>query len=141
MNRSTYDQNKKIVIVDDEQELALLISDQLNILGFETEVYTNPMAASSYLRNTIDTIDLVISDIRMPNLPGNMLIKEIKDAKGSEAPPVIFITGHSDFAEEELLKLGAEMVLPKPFTLKILSRAIQETLAKNNDRQVEIPAI
>ena len=55
----------KILIVDDEPELAEIVADQIDMMGYETSTFTDSVQAQEFLKSNL--VDLIISDIRMPN--------------------------------------------------------------------------
>lgn len=101
---------KKILLVDDNEELRKLIKEQLEeTANFEVVEARDGLEALSLFR--FQSIDLVISDIDMPNKSGIELLKDIHLMKPSF--PVILITGGGmtrDFA----LKIGAIAFFEKP---------------------------
>lgn len=93
----------RIVCVDDEPLITLLLEDILSDAGFEVEAFTNPiLALEAILR---DPPDLCISDISMPQMSGLGLLQSIR-AKTST--PVIFLTGYASAMDEVVgLNMGA----------------------------------
>lgn len=103
----------KILIVDDETSIADLMKDALEFEGFECHSLYSGNQAISHLKS--HTVDLVISDVRMPDGDGLDLLKFINTL---QAPPkLIFITGHSEYSEKTLKDQGAIRVKYKPLVV------------------------
>ena len=101
----------KILLVDDETAMRGTIANILRSKGFDVVEASGGDEAFSLFKEQED-INLVVSDIRMPEGDGMELLKNIKSLKDT---PVIIMTGYSQYQTEDLLDLGAETVLNKPF--------------------------
>ena len=102
---------KVILIVDDEEDILELLSVILHDEGLRVLAASNGVEALGILAE--EKIDLVISDVRMPQMNGIELLTELKN-KGPH-PPVVFISGYSDISEEEAYALGVARFIFKPF--------------------------
>ena len=118
-----------ILVVDDEELLLKSIVYDLKRKGFQVLACENGTRALELVK--ANHIDLVISDIRMPDGDGVSLLEQIK-AYDSRIPVVILMTGFSDVSEEECLQKGAKAVLAKPFDRKIFMSSILESLGLPN---------
>jgi two-component system, OmpR family, response regulator RegX3 len=107
---------KTILIVDDENDLLELISRSLKLRGYQTLEASGGHRAFDILIR--ERIDLVLSDIRMPEGDGLVLLQKIVLLKNS--PVVIMMTGQSSANEKEILALGAKGFIHKPFSSKEL---------------------
>ncbi len=111
----------RILVVDDEPDVVVLISSFLAEEGFKVYTATRPSQALEHLKNY--PIDLAIIDIAMHEMNGIELLKRMKEIKPDlEA---IMITAYKD-AEKvvEAFRLGAFDCIFKPFDLKYLRKAI-----------------
>lgn len=117
---------KTVLIVDDEKDLAKLLSEQLKIFGYETKIFTNSMEAQNFLENSDEKIDLIISDVRMPNMTGDNMYRNVKKHLQERTPPLIFMTGYSELSKEDAMEMGAKNLLRKPFSLKTLRKDIED---------------
>jgi DNA-binding NtrC family response regulator len=101
----------KILIVDDEKNIRDGLAELFKMEGYDIETAADGDAA--YIRLQKGDIDLVITDLRMPGLTGEELLKRIK----TETPgvPVIILTGHGTVKEAvQAMKDGAWDFLTKP---------------------------
>ena len=111
----------KILVVDDEPDVVVLISSYLAEEGFKVYTATRPSQAIEYVQKY--PIDLAIIDIAMPEMNGVELLKKLKQIKPDlEA---IMISAYKD-AEKvvEAFRAGDYVCILKPFNLKYLRTAI-----------------
>lgn len=123
----TITKKTRILVVDDDPDIVVLISSFLAEEGFKVYTATRPKQAIEYVQNY--PIDLAILDIALPEMNGIELLKKIKEIKPDiEA---IMITAYKD-AEKvvEAFRLGAFDCIFKPFNLKYLRTAIMAKMAE-----------
>jgi len=102
----------KILIVDDEARILLLLQSLLKANGYEAYTAKDGMQALDILKR--ETLDLVISDLRMSPMDGMTLFREIKAL--SPAMPIILLTAYASVETAiEAMKNGAFDYLTKPF--------------------------
>lgn len=105
---------KNILIIDDDGLVTKSLCDLLNKKGFQTDALDNGLDAIDKIKDT--HIDLIVVDIRMPEIDGVQTVKRIKEilrAKHRPDIPVVFITGYSDSqANLEAKELGRVMFKP-----------------------------
>jgi len=102
----------KILIVDDEEKLRNLLCMMINSKGHETEMAQNGKEALSKLFSK--TYDLVISDIKMPEMDGKELIREMKE--NNIHTPLVYITAFATIdSAVEMMRAGAVDYITKPF--------------------------
>ena len=102
---------KTILVVDDEPEVLDLLAETLERYGARTFRASGGIVAAKLLEK--EKVDLVLSDIRMPDGDGIYLLGEVTRILGG--PPVVLMTGYSDLTEEEAMKRGAKALITKPF--------------------------
>lgn len=115
----------KLLIVDDDPDLLEAISELFVIFGFQTKTAQSAKLALQVLNK--EAFDIVISDIRMPEMTGAELLKRIKQ-KNPLSPKVLMISGFSDFSERELYALGADGFFSKPFDASSVREALTTSL-------------
>jgi DNA-binding response OmpR family regulator len=114
----------RILVVDDERDVADAIKAGLTMSGFEVDLFYDPIAALAAFRP--DVYDLVISDIKMPKMNGFEMVYEIK--KVDKDVQVIFLTGYVDLMKEVnklFTKLNIREVIQKPIGVKELAQRIR----------------
>ena len=106
--------NIKILIVEDEQMLAEILSDTLSDRSFDVRLAYDGIQALEAVRK--ESFDVIVSDIMMPNLDGYSLAKKLR-AEGYNTP-ILFLTARS--ATEDVVKgfeTGGNDFLKKPFAI------------------------
>ena len=116
-----------LLIVDDDS----LIRDTLHELFSEThECHTADRAEQALAYLEVETYDVVLTDIAMPELSGRELLKQIQ-AK-HPATPVIVISGLSNEADARaLMNMGAFAYFAKPFKLEDIEEAVDRAIARH----------
>ncbi len=118
---------KKILIVDDNPNMSVLLSDILEIFDFQGAHANDGNEALEQLRHT--RYDLVFTDLRMPNMDGLDLLKAIK----LEHPdmPVVVVTGYSGAeTRNEVLSEKADGFLSKPFKVNEIQTLLTSLLGQ-----------
>lgn len=118
----------RILVVDDDPDLRLVLTLQIEMLGWRVTCAEDGLKAFECLQE--DRYDAVVSDIRMPNCDGIDLLRKAKSA--FPALPVILMTGFADLSEEQALKAGAQSLLIKPFSWETLEQSIRTALTAKN---------
>ena len=129
---------RKILVVDDEPELCELLSMQLEMEGFA--ILKADGGNEAFRLFLAETIDLIISDIRMPKGSGIDLLKQVRQSAKAHVP-VILMTGFSDTKPEEAMRLGASALLTKPFTFELLAEKIHVLLRKSGTSHGAVPKV
>ncbi len=133
---------KKILLVEDDPNLGLLLQDYLQIKGnFEVVLCTD--GDEGYKAFGKDNFDLCILDVMMPKKDGFTLGKEIR--KANEQVPIIFATAKSMMEDKSLAyDLGGDDYITKPFRIEELLLRINALLKraslKQNVVQEEVPS-
>ena len=106
----------KIVIVDDDLDIAHLISDALEDEHLETIVFDDPVAALNYITSVPQEIALITLDIMMPELSGLDLCRTIRDKVDC---PIIFVSAKGKTLDTVVgLEMGADDYISKPFVVE-----------------------
>ena len=114
-----------ILIVDDEKSILDVMRSYLSTRGYSTLTATSGEEAADILDEK--TVDLVLTDIKMPGISGVDLLKIVKEKDASI--PVIITTGFPTIDTAiEALKLGAYDYLTKPFHLEEIAEKIKRAL-------------
>jgi len=122
------DRRLQILVVDDDATIAQLVADVLTGDGYDVETAPNGLAALECIGRR--AYDLILSDLRMPELDGLGLYRELLQSRPELARRFVFITGtstHTDY--QGPLADIAVPVLKKPFDMTELQRVAREALA------------
>jgi len=115
---------RRILVVEEETSVRTLIATHLRKAGFEVVEGHDAMEG---VKTLAEEFDLVISDLRLPGLPGHNLVSTVK-ARWPETP-VVVITGFRDAQlAAEALNAGADRYLFKPFGMSELEAHMRELL-------------
>ena len=107
-----YTRPQKILIIDDDVELATLLIDYLSLEGFEAKSAQNGLDGLTMLAN--DDFDLIVLDVMMPGMSGTETLTKIREKYKT---PVLMLTARGDPVDRILgLELGADDYVPKPCT-------------------------
>ena len=118
----SHDRKPTILIADDEDTIRDLLKVYLCKSGFEVIATRDGAEAVRVFRSTLEAIDLVLMDIRMPVMDG---VKALGLMQATN-PNVrcCFFTSMADYDVEELLRSGAIRIFPKPFSLSELADSL-----------------
>ena len=117
----------KILIIDDEVTLVKLLAEMLAIMGYDTVSSTSSVEGLRIFKKAPHDFSLVITDLSMPELPGDMLVKEMISVR--KTLPIILCTGFNEnMSESQARRIGISELLIKPISMKILSTAIKKAL-------------
>ena len=119
--------NEKILFVDDEKSILFAGRNRLERLGYKVEIRLNPVEALELFRANPDQFDLVITDMTMPKMTGDMLVKEILKIRPDM--PIILSTGFNEKIDEEKAKqIGIRQYIEKPLNRRILAKVVRDVL-------------
>jgi PAS domain S-box-containing protein len=120
---------ERILFVDDEESIVKMGRQRLERLGYKVESTTSPIEALELFRSKPDQFDLVITDLTMPKMTGDKLVKEILNIRSEM--PIILCTGFSEKINGEKAKeIGAFGYIEKPVDKRDLAVAVRRVLDK-----------
>jgi DNA-binding NtrC family response regulator len=125
---------KRVLAIDDEQ---IVLDSVRRILSEENcAVDTTLNGREGIQWATQRSYDLVLTDVRMPDLSGKIVLREIKRVKPTL--PVVIVSGYATVSSAiQCMRLGAAHVLEKPFTPEELSQVVQSVLKRSAQAPVE----
>ncbi|MGB3273791.1 MAG: response regulator, partial [Xanthobacteraceae bacterium] len=116
-----------ILLVEDEEGLRALNGRGLRSRGYNVVEAANGVEALELLEEQDGAIDLVVSDVVMPEMDGPTMLAEMR--KRNPDLKIIFVSGYAEDAFEKSLPDNEQFAfLPKPFTLSQLVEAVKETM-------------
>ena len=117
-----------VLVVDDEIIIAQLVADMLGSEGYDVDIAPHGVAALESLAKR--RYDLILSDLRMPQLDGIGLFRAVQERFPELLRRFVFITGtseHNDY--QEFIEELSVPVLTKPFDMAELQRLAREVLS------------
>lgn len=131
------DQNKKILVVDDDIRLRELLQRYLSEQGFTVKVATDAKEMDATLAS--ETIDLLVLDLMLPGEDGLSICRRVR-ATGVMMP-IVMLTARGDEVDRIVgLEMGADDYLPKPFNPRELLARINAVLRRYERLQPSAPA-
>jgi DNA-binding response OmpR family regulator len=130
----------RILFVEDEADLTLIVADTLKEQGYEVVTASNGIQGLERFKS--DGADIIVADVMMPGMDGFNMAREIR--KLSPDVPLLFLTAKSTIDDiEEGFEIGANDYLKKPFELRELIIRIKALLrrygkSRNDDITFEI---
>jgi two-component system repressor protein LuxO len=116
---------KKILVVEDEEELLKIYGAILNEGGYDVDLVST--GADALKKATEGGYSLLMVDIKLPDVMGDEIVKELR-TKGDETP-IIIVTGYPSLSRSiDTLDLGIHEILIKPLTSTELLRVTKEAL-------------
>lgn len=140
INSTLEEKDKTILIVDDQPEINLLISDILSPI-YKTETALGGDEALKWIKEH-SVPDLIICDILMPVMDGIALLKKLKAEVQTKYIPIIVLSSKISIESQiECLDIGADMFIGKPFHPHHLQAAVSRLLGNKGLMQkfVELP--
>jgi len=116
----------QVLVVDDEEFILETAQQALEEVGYEVATAADAHAALAWMEKHGGAADVVITDLRMPEMDGLELIRTLR----AQHPhlPIVAFSGLADGRTEEALEAGAHSFLAKPITAEKLRGALQEAL-------------
>ena len=120
---------ERVLFIDDEESIAKLGRQSLELLGYKVKATISPIEALELFRSQPDKFDLVITDLTMPKMTGDKLVKEILNIRTDI--PIILCTGFSEKIDEKKSKeIGAADYIEKPIDQRDFAFKIRKVLDK-----------
>ncbi len=120
-----------VLIVEDEAPVRMLAARALRQRGYQVTEADNPSAALALLLDMDVEVDVVVSDVVMPDMDGPTLVDRVRDKRPDMG--VVFMSGYAEdmFGGEGRVR-ETDIFLTKPFALRELASAVKQAL--NSDR-------
>jgi len=118
----------KIVIVEDNQELSKLLALRLREEGYD--VYIAGDGQAGLLKVQTEQPDLLIVDLAMPRLPGNRVIRILRDDPACRDIPIIMLSAFVTPEMRNNVEVPADCYMSKPFDETVLVSKIDELISK-----------
>lgn len=126
LKKSQYS-GQKILVVDDDDVSFFLVKEILSAFPFEITRAYNGREATEIVRNQKNPFDLIIMDIRMPEMNGYEATRKIKEIYPSL--PIIALTAYAHYqGKVECISAGCDAFIAKPFDINYLLTTIEDQI-------------
>lgn len=116
----------KILIIDDERDLTTLTAKRIRAAGYDVECYFEGKHALDMIRSLRP--DLVLLDLKLPDVSGIDIYRDVQSDPHLNAIPIIFISAMHKEEDYCLSVLGAKGFITKPYDPKVLLSTIRTAL-------------
>ena len=121
-----------VFFLDDEPQVRDVVRETLEDVGIKVTCFACPTECLTQLYS--QKCDLLITDLRMPNLSGEEVLQKATNAQSNL--PVIILTGHGSDREEELaIQMGAFAYLRKPVDIDVLTRTMEAAYRRRRESE------
>ena len=125
---------KRILIIDDDPDLAEALQIRLDLQGFECMVALDGKKGLELART--EKPDLIILDILLPGLDGLQICRLLKFDKEYKQIPIVILSAKADYSDRSMGKeVGADYYMTKPFKMKHLVATVIEFLSEKRSRR------
>ncbi len=126
--------SERVLVVDDERAVAAFFSNALAKFGYRTTVFTSAEAAIEHLGQEHEAYDLVLTDMTMPRMSGEDMLREVR--RMFPSVPVVLCTGYSaSMTPERARELGAAGYLTKPLSVHELALQVRRILDSSGTQE------
>jgi len=126
-----------VLIVDDSSSIRAIVRKIIKVSGFNIGELLEAADGKEAIKVLTDEwVDLVLTDINMPNMNGLELISEMKKDEMLKSIPVVMVTTEgSEKRIQESMKLGASGYIKKPFLPEEIKRTLSAIMGEDEDGQ------
>lgn len=131
-----------------QKPLALLIDDESSILeelvwhleqqGWECLSATDGSKGLQLWQSHSYQLELVVTDVRMPGIQGQTLVKEISGVRKTTRPALFIMTAYDDVSREDAHIIGADAIFQKPFRVRELVAAAEHFMRIATTHDIEL---
>ncbi|MBU3643462.1 MAG: response regulator transcription factor [Candidatus Nanopelagicaceae bacterium] len=123
-----------MLVVDDEHGIRTLLSEVLNIAGFQVTMAADGLDALNQIRK--NKFDLVLLDVNLPKVDGFAILEKIRASAPTQ--PIIMISARTEKDDvTHGLRLGADDYIRKPFSVEELVLRVENRLRRTSNSEVE----
>jgi DNA-binding NarL/FixJ family response regulator len=127
MKETSLGEHKRLLLIDDDPNLILLVKDYLEFRGYEVVTAENGREALELLEQ--DTPDMIICDVMMPEMDGYSLVEHVRKDVRMNWIPVLFLSAKGQSQDRvKGLSTGADVYMVKPFEPEELVAQVESSL-------------
>ena len=128
----------RIAFVEDEDDIADLVSTHLGREGFAVERFSTGRAFLRFIEKHVP--DLILLDLMLPDASGLDICRILKKSEATRSVPVIMATAKGEEADKILgLEMGADDYIVKPFSLRELAARVRAVLRRSQETSAAGP--
>jgi len=130
----------KILVAEDDRDIAELITHYLHKQGWTTHVASAGDEALAYARR--HPVDLVVLDVMLPGLSGLEICRALRGDKATAAIPIIMVTARAEETDRIVgLEIGADDYLAKPFSPNELVARVRALMRRSKRTDAEVTTL
>ena len=127
MKEPSMKDHKRLLLIDDDPNLILLVKDYLEFRGYEVITAENGREALEILEQ--DVPDMIICDVMMPEMDGYTFVEQVRQNERTSWIPVLFLSAKGQSADRvKGLNKGADVYMVKPFEPEELVAQVESSL-------------
>lgn len=128
----------KILVIEDNSHMQNMLAERLTVAGFQVICADNGRIGLEMVQSYQP--DLVLSDIKMPEMDGYEFLKALRQTVDMATLPVVLLTAEMvPISLSQSRQLGINDYLTKPVEVSLLIHVIKEQLARLNTRRLQSP--
>lgn len=126
-----------VLIVDDSSSMRAVIKKTIRVSGFNVGQFLTAEDGRDAMKVlSAEWVDLVLTDINMPNMNGMELIEKMKEDEILKTIPVVIVTTEgSEKVKKQSMDLGVSALIKKPFRPEDIRNALNRIMGENEDGQ------
>ena len=139
MKDNSASENKRLLLIDDDPNLILLVKDYLEFRGYDVITAENGREALDILEG--ETPDMIICDVMMPEMDGYSLVEHVRQDPKTNWIPVLFLSAKGQSQDKvKGLSTGADVYMVKPFEPEELVAQVESSLKQASRLMVRQPS-
>jgi DNA-binding NarL/FixJ family response regulator len=127
MKETSVREHKRLLLIDDDPNLILLVKDYLEFRGYEVITAENGREALEVLEQEIP--DMIICDVMMPEMDGYAFVNQVRQEERTSWIPILFLSAKGQSQDKiKGLNIGADVYMVKPFEPEELVAQVEASL-------------
>jgi DNA-binding NarL/FixJ family response regulator len=150
MKETSVKEHKRLLLIDDDPNLILLVKDYLEFRGYEVITAENGREALEVLEQ--DMPDMIICDVMMPEMDGYQFVNQVRQDERTSWIPILFLSAKGQSQDKiKGLNIGADVYMVKPFEPEELVAQVEASLKQayrqrqqaggggDNETKIQVP--
>jgi DNA-binding NarL/FixJ family response regulator len=150
MKETSVKEHKRLLLIDDDPNLILLVKDYLEFRGYEVITAENGREALEVLEQELP--DMIICDVMMPEMDGYTFVNQVRQSERTSWIPILFLSAKGQSQDKiKGLNIGADVYMVKPFEPEELVAQVEASLKQafrqkqqagsggDNEAKIQVP--